>query len=228
MLQQLFSPTSLKILFKCLLWLLGEHYVNSVWEPRNTFYRKCLMIPLSKHNFLGETLRNWKKTRSVIRRQLQIHTSNFKTAQKDKAKGLLIFKQPFIYQGCLLHFFYYFFYFPNWKRFQALSPLNLYDIHVLFNTAMRSSRGELHVVQHLSSSQPSQGHADTRGQADLTSSPARCSAPPRYDIMAVLRVYLRHKLPQEAFCQNFNIKVVTASIVNSFVYLGDKGSWARS
>lgn len=120
MLQQLFSPTSLKILFKCLLWLLGEHYVNSVWEPRNTFYRKCLMIPLSKHNFLGETLRNWKKTRSVIRRQLQIHTSNFKTAQKDKAKGLLIFQTALYIPGLPAAFFLLFFLFSKLKEISSL------------------------------------------------------------------------------------------------------------
>lgn len=115
-LKQLFSPTSLKILFKCLLLWLGGHYVNSTWESRNTFYRKCLMIPLSKDNFLGETLRDWKKTGSVIRGQLQIHKSNFKTAQENKAKALLIFKQPFIYRATFYVFFFLIYFFFQIER----------------------------------------------------------------------------------------------------------------
>lgn len=75
---------------------------------------------------------------------------------------------------------------------------------------------------------------DGRGQADHAAAPgpgrqrlllpARRPAFRRHDVMVMLGVYLTHKLPQEAFCQNFNIKVVTASTVNSFIYLGDKGS----
>lgn len=54
------------------------------------------------------------------------------------------------------------------------------------------------------------------------------SALQRHDIMVMLGVYLTHKLPQEAFCQNFKIKVVTVSIVSSLIYLGDKGSRAEN
>lgn len=76
------------------------------------------MIPLSKDNFPGETLREWKKTGTVIRGQLQIHKSNFKTAQEDKAKALLIFKQPFIRQGCLLCVFFNLFFFQIERDFK--------------------------------------------------------------------------------------------------------------